>query len=325
VPPNGTSFPLELESQLPAPCTANERASLDFKAPGLGDHLEAAKDVAAFANAYGGTIIVGAVAKGEVLQFYKPLTAADSSAAQRIFEEGVRDRCRPIPRFTVGMIEHGGGQLVVVNVWPAIGQPVGIQLKKADLKKQFEDVYLYPVRAGAHTTAITPEQMHMYVDAKFRRTVIALRNSAGQRLWIAGRTQNSDWFGTATVVRVDEQKNALELRLNFEREIDYTLPLDDIEAVWRDGERIKIRISGFIDRLNWSEEADDEYKAEEVLFTQVLPLARTERRDREQKIKITSIPHPPTLLSEARTALRKMFRRRSWGRRASRTVEAQEP
>jgi predicted HTH transcriptional regulator len=74
---------IENRLELPAPATANERATLDFKRAPTTSRVENAKDVAAFANACGGTIIVGAVAKGELLLRYEPLSLSEASAAQR--------------------------------------------------------------------------------------------------------------------------------------------------------------------------------------------------------------------------------------------------
>jgi len=105
--------------------------------------------------------------------------------------------------------------VVAVNVWPVVGQPVGVELKKADLVKSIEDVFMYPIRVGAHTRSILPEQMHMFVDARFRRTVLALQGSAGARIKLLGRTKSASWWGHGQVTGLDESGNALAMLLDF--------------------------------------------------------------------------------------------------------------
>ncbi len=305
-------LPIEEPNQLPAPGAISERATLDFKASDASDHFEAAKDVAAMANAYGGAIVVGAVAKGEMLLRYAPFEATQAGQTQRKYEEAIRDRCYPRPRVVVAQVEHEGGRVVVVNVWPFIGQAVGVALKKNDTAKGIEDVYYYPVRVGAHTVAITPEQMHMYLDARFRRTVLALRGSAGQKIWIEGRVERDGWYGTGVVSGLDEEGNGLELKLDFGDHgmIPYVLPLDDIQAVWRAGDRLKIRIHGYLEQMEWASDVDDFHRAERVMFMEVEP-ARREKREREQKVRVVSVPHPPSLFGEAQRFWRQWQHKRA--------------
>jgi predicted HTH transcriptional regulator len=143
--------PIESPSQLPQPGVANERATVDFKVKlEAAERFEPAKDVAAFANGEGGTLLVGAAGSDESVAKYLPMSQAEASTTQRAYEEGVRDRCHPRPIFTVDHLDYGTGEVVAINVWPSVGQPVGVELKQDDLVNKLQGVFFYPVRVGAH-------------------------------------------------------------------------------------------------------------------------------------------------------------------------------
>src|SRR5947207_14973186 len=85
---------------LPPVGSAREILALDFKRDlyDLAKPFEMAKDVAAFANASGGSILVGADEDQarHVLASYKPISGEAIAAAQRGAVSGaVRDRCGP--------------------------------------------------------------------------------------------------------------------------------------------------------------------------------------------------------------------------------------
>jgi hypothetical protein len=311
--------PIESHSDLPEPGTAYERATLDFKTRvAEDDRFEVAKDVAALANRDGGSIVVGAAADGEYLKKYVPLSVDEASRFQRCFEEGIRDRCRPAPIFSVESIERDGGRILAVNVWPFVGQPVGVQLKKADLVRQLEDVFVYPIRVGAHTRAILPEQMHMFVDARFRRMAIALRSCVGTPTRLHGRTTSGGWFGMGQLVSLDETGNCIELLLDFpDKKRRYALPFELIEAVWVDKGVCKLRIPGYLDSIEWMPGKGEAYDDEEVLFIQVLPGSPTER-EREQRVRVTQFPHQPSPILDLVQFIRAKLRRRPSPGRPSR-------
>ena len=112
--------PIQQLADLPAPGVGREGYALDFKVRiNVADRFEAAKDVAALANARGGTLLVGAATDGELLKNYVPLSSEDADGVQRCYEEAVRDRCRPVE------IPGNSGQIVGVTMpqadrnWPA--------------------------------------------------------------------------------------------------------------------------------------------------------------------------------------------------------------
>ncbi|WP_372518274.1 AlbA family DNA-binding domain-containing protein [Polyangium jinanense] len=91
-----------------------------------------AKDVAGFANASGGTILVGAVEDARVGKrvSYQPVSDTEARSVRRAYEEAVRDWCSPAPIVAVEELRLGnGGFMVAVNAWPAIATVIGVRVK----------------------------------------------------------------------------------------------------------------------------------------------------------------------------------------------------
>jgi predicted HTH transcriptional regulator len=142
--------------QLPRPGDAAEGGQMEFKEVCTGDGFELAKDVSAFANGLGGVILVGAVGDGERLGRYKPLSDTEASTAHRSYDQAIRDRCRPLPTYSIEHLRHDGGTVVAVNVEPYLGALVGVEVKNGEAKcgakgKQPEGLFFFPRRIGAHT------------------------------------------------------------------------------------------------------------------------------------------------------------------------------
>ena len=123
-------MPFPFTHELPA-VGSTESDSLDFKTevkPVVGkvsaDRFELAKDVAAFANAAGGTLLIGACG-GSVLTAFKPIDEATAAWLAREYEEAVRDRCAPPVSIRVENIPSGDGVVVAVHV-PPFPSPVAV-------------------------------------------------------------------------------------------------------------------------------------------------------------------------------------------------------
>jgi Putative DNA-binding domain len=252
----GVFMPITRLEELPELGRSIETRTIDFKIKHSSDRFEAGKDVAAFANTSGGTIIIGARTTGDVLAEYLPLSAADAQAAKRDYEESVRDRCSPAPIFDVSFFTMDGGILVAINVWPIPGQPVGVELKPLDLKtyeREAKGTYFYPVRVGSHTRAILPEQLPMFIDAKSRKAAIVLSRAIGKTLVMAvpKYEKNKLWRDDALkLLDVNAHDNNLVVGLDTFR---VSLPLDSIETAWVDGERVCVVVNGYIEQLDTPE------------------------------------------------------------------------
>ena len=88
---------IEPPRSLPAIGSAVERAVMDFKdyrAHRAWKQFEYAKDIAAFANLVGGTLVIGAREDGH-LREYVGLTDDEASTVRQAFSDAVADRCMP--------------------------------------------------------------------------------------------------------------------------------------------------------------------------------------------------------------------------------------
>jgi len=258
--------PIDQTSELPKVGINNERRTIDFKGATTDDRYEIAKDVASFANAEGGTILIGAKGSGEYLASYAPLSTSDASKLQRSYEEAIRDRCSPVPLFDVVGVPVEGGFVVAVNVWPFPGQLVGVEIKKGEAKcgKQRvepEGLYFFPLRVGTHTAAVSPEQMPMFMDPRVRRIAICLQGAIGRKVILSCPTPRSDgsksvsgsiWLEAARLDSVDLLGNAITVAVQYEgKELAVSVPFDLIDAAWKEDLHWRILVRGRIRPMQW--------------------------------------------------------------------------
>jgi hypothetical protein len=253
--------PIESEMDLPALQT-RERSDLDFKAAPTADAFENAKDVAAFANASGGTILVGACG-GDRLTAWKPLSSQDAKTCCRAYEEAVRDRCKPAPLFSIVELPFDNGIIVGVNVWPFPGQPVGVQLTKKEVAC-CEGAVFFPRRVCSQTKAITPEQIPMFVDAKVRRVAMTLERIVGQRVVLTPVREASHEHNVATLVSMSLLENLV--RFGAGDETPFTIPLDMIESAYRDEAAWHIFMHGVVRDFKALSSAPPEMKSSKKFF-----------------------------------------------------------
>jgi len=231
--------PIDSTSQLPLVGTGDEHLAFDMKEtlqhgkPELP--FECAKDVAAFANAFGGVILVGAKesATGRV-EKYSPISSEDAARLATIYSHAVRDNCLPKPIHKVETIAVDGGHVIAVNVWPFIGQPIGVRVKDAST------AYRFPLRSGKDTIFLTPDQLHMFMLPQLRRVTILLEGIPPEdrnAVWIKG-----DGFPNGINVELLDVKplqNVFRFAMiqplapqGSQRDVR-ALSLDDVDSVWR--------------------------------------------------------------------------------------------
>lgn len=161
---------IRVSADLPMPGLAHEMARLEFKLQvDAQNRVELAKDVAAFANGVGGTILIGVEREGERLKAFRPLARDASAKTMSGFDEAVRDWCSPKPLVEIHEIEQAGGCVVAVNVWAFPGQAVGVRDGNRSKAR-----YFFPLRSGANTVYLTPEQLPMIMLPEIRRIAILL-------------------------------------------------------------------------------------------------------------------------------------------------------
>lgn len=199
-----------------------------------------AKDVAAFANALGGALIVGATEGPTEPDYTSPLAATYAEKMALEFDQAVRDYCRPSPIVHVRVIpapDAPGKVVLVVNIEPAVDQPIAAR------HATDQHAWRFPIRFGRDTEFLFPEQLPLHMNSKARRAKLLLL-----RALAAGG--DIDLF---CVPRGSSKHNSLQGRDAFKldqvdadggggvllRDItgalghqSIVIPLDDVEAVW---------------------------------------------------------------------------------------------
>ncbi len=252
------SFPIIRADQLPPLGTSRETSLYDFKVT-VADAkpFEFAKDVAAFANASGGTLLIGAREHDRKLGRYEPLNEKDAADTKDAYGRYVTQRCSPVPMFDVVIIPKDGGFIVAVNVWPFPGQPVGAELRGDKVAEGHGGKgYRFPMRVGVDTIWISPEQLPMLMVPEVRRVAILLDQIPAQsrdrvQIFWRGETRSGTdlkdkvirFLGVQVMgnVALFENTNVLAqayptMSHTIPDVPDLHVPLDAIGSVWRAGD-----------------------------------------------------------------------------------------
>jgi Putative DNA-binding domain len=255
---------IESTDQLPLPGTASEKAPLDFKAKPTDDRFEIAKDIAAFSNAIGGTILIGAAAVGEHLSKYLPFSKEEAAKTHALIEQSVRDRCKPAPIFDIATIPKDGGYVIAINIWPFPSQPIGVELKKGDKgQDKLEGLLLFPMRVGSHTRSITPDQLPMFMEPRLRRIAVCLHEAIGQPLGMyskySSRGEGSIWFETWQLKSIDLIGNSITVYSQRDdgKEFTVAVPPDGIDSAYRSEKGWHVLLRGKISTVVWGTGHDD--------------------------------------------------------------------
>lgn len=189
--------PITTPQDLPPTGVRSEDHSIDAKlklSTKFGsklDNIEWAKDVAAFANTLGGTILIGADQDSATKCItYAPISGHDAQHAAKSYEDASRDRCRPPPLVSAAVLAKDGGYVAAVNVWAMPGQAVGVRVtQEKQTNGTGEDTYLFPVRVGSSTAYVQPSQLAMLMLPEVRRIAIlleAMGKTARRQLLLPG-------------------------------------------------------------------------------------------------------------------------------------------
>jgi hypothetical protein len=256
-----------------------ESPQLDFKAvldrvkgnPTTPDYFELAKDVAAMASVYGGTLLIGACEDRSTGQLakYKVLTEDAAEEAVKAYQQAVRDMCLPQPLIDPVTIPHDGGFIVAINIFPIPDRVVAVKVTAipAHAFGAQAPAYVFPVRLSTHAIPFTPEQIPMLMNAAIRRIVILIESiPADERkeiavLWEPFRRNATD-VATVLATRcmfdpspnappsIDLDQNALRLLCTEPQaaQVQLRIPLDDIETVWKGSDgKWRLRVSGWFE------------------------------------------------------------------------------
>ncbi len=157
-------------TKLPEP-GALETDTLDFKGKmdrrdEKPDYPELAKDIAAFANAHGGVILVGAYEdkpNGRLGVIKGLASDADVKEVRDAYSKAATEFCSPSPVTDSKVIPHSSGKVIAVNVWPFPGQAVGV-------REEGYERWAFPWRSHIETKYLMPEQLPMLMIPELRST-----------------------------------------------------------------------------------------------------------------------------------------------------------
>lgn len=153
-----------------------ETDTLDFKMTSKDtEPAELAKDVAAFANHVGGTILVGMKEnKPGLAPTPFPMSGEELAKQRRRYEKAVQSFCDPLPSFMPHEIEREKGALfLAVNVYPFSGI-VGVRAASGS------EQWTFPIRVATQTKFLSPTQVTMYTPTVRSAIVSLSRLKAGQ-------------------------------------------------------------------------------------------------------------------------------------------------
>lgn len=218
-------------SELVAAATEFEKHTLDFKKEVDRDaRAELAKDVAAFANHIGGTILVGVPNAGATTAAaYNPMTGKSVRAVQLAYEQAVDTHCNPHPSIEATPLQYARDKFVLaVNVYPFPGV-VGVRTKSGSSEWRF------PIRFATQTNYLRPLEVAMYSPA-VRNAVISLGRLAKKTvvrrvrepLLKGGTNDKTDLLFDETEV----ESNRFSVK-TFRSDVKIYYPLDMVRTVYK--------------------------------------------------------------------------------------------
>jgi|GEM_PF-1738587 len=225
---------------------------------------EMAKDVAAFANALGGAVIVGAKEGATEPDYSSPLSATYAAKIENEFDLAVRDFCRPSPTVhvrTIPVPTEKGKVIIVANIESFVDQPVAAR------HGTDKDMWRFPLRVGRHTEYLFPEQLPLYMNSKARRAKLLLVRvlDAGGEIDVftvpSGSTKHANIQGASRYVLdgVDRDGGGAVVIRDPRGGQSVSIPIDDVEAVWLQHTGLwAVRLSGRIERIRPLDRSVDE-------------------------------------------------------------------
>jgi hypothetical protein len=242
--------PLILPTPLPKVGTTIEHLTIDAKAKLGPDSFEWAKDVAAFANQLGGNLIIGLAEQAGVIRAIKPLTKKDAAEVRDKVSKEVAKRCSPKPTVTFQEYPEGAGFVVVVVVYPYVGQVVGVKTDADPRKGGYGGpAWVFPLRVATDTSYLEPGQLSMLMLPEYRKAVINLSQiSELEKVELVGSvaTGGQARQGSGIMGKVDLAKNTfyVERTPTSLEPVFYAIPIDSVKTVWKTEVVWRIAVKG---------------------------------------------------------------------------------
>jgi len=228
--------------------------------------FEIAKDMCAFANALGGTILVGAIEgrddagrKNGRIQQLKGVEAAIKLV--KLATKANSELCRPLLVFEhaeivldvaqqVAIIERqpSGGTITVValNVHPLVNGPAGCHPFGSNGAK-IADAYRFPVRTGEGTRFLVPEELSFHMNSHERRMYLLLTQVPDKhpiKLWDHERSLELS-PASYEILKVDGENMTLTV-MNLHKHVDAEIPLMFVRAVWKTSAGWNVAVQGTV-------------------------------------------------------------------------------
>jgi len=234
----------------PLNARAREKADLDFKTfADPAKSWEHAKDIAAFSNALGGVLLVGA--DDSTGQLTYPGIAGQTVKDIQAIYEGAAQLCSPSP--VVDVIPIPERNVVTVNVEPYLDQLVAAPAKSRDRagkEIKHDAAWVFPIRRASQTEFIKPENLAMYMNREVRRAVLLLAKIPSEKkkgVRVSHhvkvfRGDPSDRSGPFEVETLELTLGSVSVERNFVALVDHVghgtvltchVPLTDIIDVWQ--------------------------------------------------------------------------------------------
>ena len=228
--------PLVDQTTLPQQGTAIERAMMDWKVKPAPHAFEKAKDIAAFANHLGGTLLIGAEEDNPTgqLKCYVGLTLTEANDVRDSYSKSVAQRCRPLPTYDFVLLEAPNDatkRVVAINVWSSLNL-IGVKVQANKATEGWGgDVFAYPVRSGTDAIFLQPTELAMYMTPEVRRNAVLLaRITAGSPIKVTVLGEGHSF--AVNFDSVEEESNLVKLTPKTGPGTIH-LPLDRISTVYQ--------------------------------------------------------------------------------------------
>jgi hypothetical protein len=255
----------DLPPEGPLSADAREKQDLDFKSyADPAKTREHAKDIAAFANALGGTLLIGAKDKANLVHHgLKDQTVAE---VRDVYERAAM-MCSPTVPIDVVPINVGDRVVVAVNVPPFPDAIVGAPASEVDgsgKTVKIEHGWCFPIRRASQTHFLKPEELPLYMNPNVRRAYVRLEqipeDSRARVLLFFGKQLDHSSFTVHLVDRTEVSFEGASLEQNRaqfrEGSFGFRVPLMDVVDVWEHApDRWAVRIAGTIENSSeWGRE-----------------------------------------------------------------------
>jgi hypothetical protein len=216
--------------------------------------FELAKDMAAFANALGGTVLVGASERSDTLgrktgriEAFVPL--ADEQAIIKAATSAARDLCQPAitvepevikltrdeQRTLVDKPLQSVATLVALNVHPLVASPSGVAACDST-GMRIADAYRFPLRFLEGTKWLKPEELAFHMNSHERRIYLLLVRLPRDRDVLVWDKGQGSAFGAKRPTRIhDLDPERMIVKLEFGNDkLSVHVPITFVTAVWLD-------------------------------------------------------------------------------------------